>query len=47
MIRGIYTATSALNLQELKQEVWANNIANLDTPGFKKELTWAEAAPGG
>ena len=44
MIRGIYTATSALNLQELKQEVWANNIANLDTPGFKKELTWAEAA---
>lgn len=44
LIRGIYTATSALNLQELKQEVWANNIANLDTPGFKKELTWAEAA---
>ncbi|HXL02812.1 MAG TPA: flagellar basal-body rod protein FlgF [Candidatus Atribacteria bacterium] len=44
MIRGIYTATSALNLQELKQETWANNIANLDTPGFKKELTWAEAA---
>ncbi|MDI3543382.1 MAG: flagellar basal-body rod protein FlgF [Candidatus Atribacteria bacterium] len=44
MIRGIYTSTSALDLQEIKQEVWANNIANLDTPGFKKELIWAEAA---
>jgi len=44
LIRGIYTSTSALDLQEIKQEVWANNIANLDTPGFKKELVWAEAA---
>ena len=38
MIRGIYTGTSALNVYELKQSVLANNLANLDTPGFKKDV---------
>ncbi|MEN3185709.1 MAG: flagellar basal-body rod protein FlgF [Atribacterota bacterium] len=38
MIRGIYTSTSALNAYELKQSVLANNLANIDTPGFKKDV---------
>jgi len=37
MIRGIYTnAASMLSLQ-LKQEVTANNLANANTTGFKKD----------
>jgi len=44
LIRGIYTATSALGLQEIKQNIWTNNLANIDTPGFKKELLLVEAA---
>lgn len=38
MIRGIYTALSGLNLHEIKQSILANNIANIDTPGFKKDV---------
>ncbi|MEN3202532.1 MAG: flagellar basal-body rod protein FlgF [Atribacterota bacterium] len=38
MIRGIYTALSGFNLYEMKQSILANNIANIDTPGFKKDI---------
>jgi len=38
VIRGIYTALSGLNLHEIKQAILANNIANIDTPGFKKGI---------
>ncbi|KPK90182.1 hypothetical protein AMJ80_08790, partial [bacterium SM23_31] len=37
MIRGIYTNAAAMNSQLLKQEVTANNLANANTTGFKKE----------
>ncbi len=37
MIRGIYTALSGLNVHEIKQSILANNIANIDTPGFKRD----------
>lgn len=37
MIRGIYTTLSGLNVYEIKQSILANNIANIDTPGFKKD----------
>lgn len=37
MIRGIYTNAAAMNSQILKQEVTANNLANANTTGFKKE----------
>ncbi|MGB9553021.1 MAG: flagellar hook-basal body complex protein, partial [bacterium] len=44
MIRGIYTGISALNVYELKQSVLANNLANLDTPGFKKDVFSIESS---
>lgn len=43
MIRGIYTAASGMNVFEIKQSVLANNLANIDTPGFKADLLRAEA----
>lgn len=39
MIRGIYTATSGMMAQHIKQETIANNLANLNTSGYKKETT--------
>ena len=35
MIRGLYTAVSGLVTQEAKMDVISNNIANVDTTGFK------------
>lgn len=35
MIRGIYTAVSGLITQEAKQDVISNNLANVNTVGFK------------
>lgn len=43
MIRGLYTAASGLITNFRQQEVVANNIANLATPGYKAEVT-AEGA---
>ncbi len=37
MIRGLYTSASAMVSQQLKQEVGANNLANVNTAGFKKD----------
>ncbi|MCE5197851.1 MAG: flagellar hook-basal body protein [Armatimonadota bacterium] len=37
MIRAFYTASSGLVAQSLKQDVIANNIANAQTPGFKRQ----------
>lgn len=37
MIRALYTASSGMVAQALKQDVIANNIANAQTPGFKRE----------
>jgi len=37
MIKGIYTSSSGLQYLQLKQEVIANNLANILTTGFKKE----------
>lgn len=44
VIRGIYSSTSGLNLRELEQDLWANNLANIDTPGFKKDLLVQETS---
>ncbi|MEE8336848.1 MAG: flagellar hook-basal body protein [Dehalococcoidia bacterium] len=43
MIRGLYAAASGLIMNFRQQEVVANNIANLATPGYKAEVT-AEGA---
>ncbi len=36
MIRGLYSAASGLVAQSIKQDVIAGNIANVNTPGYKR-----------
>ena len=36
---GLYLSASALRVQEQRQEVIANNLANVNTPSFKRDLT--------
>lgn len=43
MIRGIYTATSALRAATMHQTRLAHNITNLQTTGFKQILTSRQA----
>lgn len=43
MIRGIYTATSALRAATMQQTRLAHNVSNLQTTGFKQILTRREA----
>lgn len=45
MIRGIYTAASGMMLQMARQDVVANNLANVNTNGFKRSSTVAGAFP--
>lgn len=45
MIKGIYTAGSGMMLQMARQDVVANNLANVNTPGFKRSSTVASAFP--
>jgi len=37
MIRGLYTAASGMIAQQKRQENVSNNIANIETPSFKKQ----------
>jgi len=37
MIRGLYISASGMSTQLKRQEVISNNLANIDTPGFKKD----------
>ncbi|ALC92271.1 hypothetical protein AM500_22725 [Bacillus sp. FJAT-18017] len=37
MIRGLYSAASGMFAMERKQEALSNNLANAQTPGFKKD----------
>ena len=39
MIKGLYTAASGMLSREIDINVVSNNLANLDTPGFKKDVT--------
>ena len=36
MIRALWTAASGMEAQQMRQDVTANNLANLNTVGFKK-----------
>lgn len=45
MIRGLYTACSGMMAQMVRQDVLANNLANANTPGFKKDLAVTKAFP--
>ncbi len=37
MIRALYTAATGMNAQELNVSVISNNIANVNSAGFKKK----------
>lgn len=37
MIKGIYTVALGMLPRMVKQEIMANNLANLNTPGFKRD----------
>lgn len=45
MLRGLYTAAASMNVLEKKSDIRANNIANANTNGFKKEGTITAAFP--
>lgn len=45
MIKGLYTAGSGMMLQMSRQDVVANNLANVNTSGFKKNVAIAKAFP--
>jgi flagellar basal body rod protein FlgG len=47
MINAIHPALSALRALGTKLGVTSNNIANIDTNGFKKSRTLFEEAPSG
>ncbi len=43
MIKALHTAASGMVAQSIKQDVIANNIANAQTPGFKRERVVASS----
>jgi flagellar basal-body rod protein FlgF len=45
MLRGLYSAASGMFSMERKQEALSNNLANAQTPGFKKDDTPLRAFP--
>jgi flagellar basal-body rod protein FlgF len=45
LIKGIYTAGSGMMLQMARQDVVANNIANVNTYGYKKNTTLCRTFP--
>ncbi len=46
MQRGLYAATSAMLVQQSNLDVISNNLANVNTPGFRKRKLISEAYPG-
>lgn len=45
MVYGIYQSAAGLQLNQYRQEVLANNLANLETAGFKHDLTAVRERP--
>lgn len=45
MIKGLYTAGAGMMLQMTRQDVVANNLANVNTSGYKKQVAVAQAFP--
>jgi flagellar basal-body rod protein FlgG len=37
MIRGLYTAASGMVVGVARQDVWSNNLANSQTPGYRQD----------
>ncbi len=45
MLRGLYTAAAGMITQQMKHDTATNNIANLNTPGFKRGSVSNRAFP--
>ena len=45
MFRGFYTAASGMYTQQRKTEMLTNNMANVNTPGFKADQSSIRAFP--
>lgn len=46
MIYGLYQSAAGMMANEYRQDTLSNNVANADTPGFKREIaTFAERVP--
>lgn len=45
MIKGLYTAASSMGVLEKKSNIRANNLANVNTTGFKKSSTVTSSFP--
>jgi flagellar basal-body rod protein FlgF len=45
MVRGLYTGASAMIAQMKHLDVLSNNLANVDTPSFKRDSTLMKAFP--
>jgi flagellar basal-body rod protein FlgG len=45
MLRGIYTGASGMMAQEARLDVVANNLANVDKTGYKKDIAVFKAFP--
>lgn len=45
MIRGLYTAASGMLAQQHRQDLLTNNLANINTPGYKSKQAMVRAFP--
>ena len=45
MIRGIYSSAMGMNVQSARLETVSNNLANVSTPGFKKDHVLVQSFP--
>ncbi len=45
MIRGLYTAAAGMMAREAEVDVISNNMANVDTPGYRKDEALAASFP--
>jgi flagellar basal-body rod protein FlgG len=45
MYRGIYTGAIGMMASEIRNDIIANNLANVDTAGFKRDITITSAFP--
>lgn len=45
MLRGLYSSTAGMNVQQAKVENISNNMANATTPGYKKEELLVQSFP--
>lgn len=45
MIRGIYTASAGMLCETIRQDIIANNLANVDTSGFKTDMAVFKELP--